>query len=200
MCGQGTARSFRYMIPATSPSQPAADVGPSRQPGAGPAPEAPAALGAAEPAPAPVSITLLALNVAALAFGPLALVRPVPAGAEDLARLTGLLVVLTVLGGAFGLTRAGVVARVLVSALLAGTAATAGHVAAYTMLGTAGRSLADFWSLGAAAAVGTLVAVWLGRTALSGPVPAPVVLGGLAMANAAAGSALGAIFLGGGQS
>lgn len=187
MCGQGTARSFRYMIPATSPSQPAADVGPSRQPGAG-------------PAPAPVIITLLALNVAALAFGPLALVRPVPAGAEDLARLTGLLVVLTVLGGAFGLTRAGVVSRVLVSALLAGTAATAGHVAAYTMLGTAGRSLADFWSLGAAAAVGTLVAVWLGRTALSGPVPAPVVLGGLAMANAAAGSALGAIFLGGGQS
>jgi hypothetical protein len=147
-----------------------------------------------------VGITLLALNVAALAFGPLLLVRPVPAGAEDLARLTALLVVLAVLGGAFVLTRAGVVSRVLVSALLAGTAATAVHVAAYTMLGTAGRSLADFWSLGAATAVGTLVALWLGRTALSGPAPAPVVLGGLCLANAVAGAALGAVFLGTGQS
>jgi len=180
------------MLPATSPVQRAAVVTPSRLPQAGESSERTAA-------PSLQAIALVALNVAALAIGPLALVRPVPAGAEDLARLTGLLGVLAVLGGVIALTRAGVVTRVLVSALLAGTAATAVHVAAYTVLGTAGRSPADFWSLGAAAVAGTVVAVWLGRTALAGQASPWVVLGGLATANAVAAAVLGAVFLGTGQ-
>jgi hypothetical protein len=188
------------MLPATSPARPAAGVGPSHLAADEAAGADPEALNAPKSAPTPVGVTLLALNIAALCFGPLVLVRPVPAGAEDLARLTGLLVVLAVLGAAFVLTRAGVVSRVLVSALLAGAAATAVHVAAYTVLGTAGRSPAGFWSLGAATVVGTGVALWLGRTALSGPAPVPVVLGGLAVANAVAAAALGAVFLGAGQS
>jgi hypothetical protein len=183
------------MLPAASPVRRSAVVMPSRRPQAGNTP-APAAL---RPAPSLSIVALVALNVAAIAVGPLVLVRPVPAGAEDLARLTGLLAALAVLGGAIALTRAGVVSRVLVSALLAGTAATAVHVAAYTALGTAGRSPADFWSLGAAAVAGTVVAVWLGRTAVSGPASSPVVLGGLAAANAVAAAVLGAVFLGAGQ-
>lgn len=146
----------------------------------------------------PAALALAAVNLAALAVGPLAFVRPVPAGAEDLARLTALLAVLAVLGAAFMLTRAGITARVLVSALLAGTAATAAHLAAYTVLGTAGRSAADFWSLGAAALAGAVVALGLARSALAGPAPAPAVLGGLAVANTVAGAALGAVFLGAG--
>jgi hypothetical protein len=183
------------MLPATSPVRRAAVVMSPDRPQAGPAP-APAGL---RPAPSLSIVALVALNVAAIAVGPLVLVRPVPAGAEDLSRLTGLLVVLAVLGGVIALTRAGVVTRVLVSALLAGTAATAVHVAAYTVLGTAGRSAADFWSLGAAAVAGTVVAVWLGRTAVAGPASSPVVLGGLAAANAVAAAVLGAVFLGAGQ-
>lgn len=206
MCHGGTARSFRYMLPVTSPARPASVVTPSRQPDAAPTAgptaelpaESPAAPTGLRPVPSLPTIALVALNVAALAFGPLAPVRSVPAGAEDLTRLTGLLVALTVLGGAIALTQAGVVTRTLVSALLAGTAATAAHVAAYTVLGTAGRSPADFWSLGAAAVAGGVVALWLGRTALSRPVPSPVVLGALAVANALAAAVLGVAFLGAG--
>jgi hypothetical protein len=178
------------MFPATSTARPASVGVPARRPVTAPV--------TLRPAPSLPTVTLVALNVSALALGPLALVRPVPAGADDLTRLTGFLIVLTVLGGAMVLTRAGVVTRVLVSALLAGAAATAAHVAAYTLLGTAGRSPADFWSLGAAAVAGIVVALWLARTALSGRVPVPVVLGGLAAANAVAAAALGAIFLGAG--
>lgn len=167
------------------------------------------ATAAQRPAPSLLTIALVSLNVAALAIGPLVLVRPVPASAEDLARLTGLVVVLTVLGAVFALTRAGVLARVVVSALLAGTAATAAHVAAYTVLGTAGRSPADFWSLGAAAVAGLVVALWLVRSILPGMpgssgrsgrsvrAPSPGVLGGLAVANGTAAAVLGAVFLGG---
>jgi hypothetical protein len=181
------------MLPATPPVQRSAAIMPSRLPQAGEASERTAL----RPAPSLQAIALVALSVAALAIGPLALVRPVPAGAEDLIRLTGLLAVLAVLGGAIALTRAGVVTRVLVSALLAGTAATAVHVAAYTVLGTAGRSPADFWSLGTAAVAGTVVAVWLGVTALAGQASSWGVLGALAAANTVAAAVLGAVFLGG---
>jgi hypothetical protein len=183
------------MLPATSPVRRSAVAMPSRRPQAGASPAPPAL----HPAPSLSTLALVALNVAAMAVGPLVLVRPVPAGTEDLTRLTCLLVVLAVLGAVIALTRAGVVTRVLVSALLAGAAATAVHVAAYTVLGTAGRSAADFWSLGAAAVAGTVVAVWLGRTAVSGTASSPVVLGGLAAANAVAAAVLGAVFLGAGQ-
>ncbi len=179
------------MPPVTLPAQRAAVVGPSSRPAAGPS-EPP-------PAPSPLTIALVALNVAALAIGPLALVRPVPASADDLPRLTALLAVLTVLGGAIAVTRAGVLTRVLVSALLAGSSATAAHVAAYTVLGTAGRSPAEFWSLGAAALAGTLVALWLTRTLQPGPAPSSAVLGGLAVANALAAAVLGVVFLGTGR-
>lgn len=178
------------MPPVTWSAQHAAVVVPSSRPAAGPIEP--------RPAPSPLTIALVALNVAALAIGPLVLVRPVPASADDLPRLTALLVVLTVLGGAMAVTQAGVLTRVMVSALLAGTAATAVHVAAYTVLGTAGRSPADFWSLGASAMAGALVALWLARTALSGPAPSSAVMGGLAVANVVAAAVLGVVFLGAG--
>lgn len=44
-----------------------------------------------------------------------------------------------------------------------------------------------------------MVSLGLCRSALSGSTPVPIVLGGLAVVNAVAGAALGAVFLGAGQ-
>ncbi|MEV4902456.1 hypothetical protein AB0K08_14085 [Citricoccus sp. NPDC055426] len=140
-------------------------------------------------------LALGALNVGSLLLGPLALVQPFPAQEVELARLAGLLLILTSLNAVLAFAHAGTVARVTATGLLWGTVATGLHVASYTLLGTAGRASPAHGALILALGVAAAAGFWLLRSLVKNGRRA-AVLGGISVVNPLAAVAMGTVFLG----
>lgn len=140
-------------------------------------------------------LALGALNVGSLLLGPLALVQPFPAQEVELARLAGLLLVLTFLNAVLAFAHAGTVARVAATGLLWGTVATGLHVASYTLMGTAGQASAAHGALILALGLATAAGLWLLRSMVKNAQTA-AILGGISVVNPLAAVAMGTVFLG----
>lgn len=140
-------------------------------------------------------LALGALNVGSLLLGPLALVQPFPAQEVELARLAGLLLLLTFLNAVLAFVHAGTVARVAATGLLWGTVATGLHVASYTLMGMAGRASPAHGALLLAVGLAAAAGLWLLRSMVKNG-RTTAVLGGLSVVNPLAAVVMGSVFLG----